>query len=193
MAGGSIMTKFAQNEWPLRGVLSALLLSPFLAGAATMGGTLTLQGGSRLVVGAAGAGLPPYLTARGVSLAGNNITVEIPSQAVGSFTVLTRTDGTFTDSDLAKLSLSVASPNASLASSLVIADGGKSIAVSTVVVWPANWNGGHAANAEMQTAFAEWVATPGNDATAARAEGAFLLGLDLAEYTEDMKVVSVAF
>ena len=94
------MTKFAQSEWPLRGVLSALLLSPFLAGTATMGGTLTLQGGSRLVVGAAGAGLPPYLTA--------------------------------------------------------------------------------------------WAATPGNDATAAQAEGAFLLGLDLADYTEDMKIVAVA-
>ena len=160
-------------------------------GTATMGGTLTLQGGSRLVVGAAGAGLPPYLTARGVSLAGNNITVEIPSQIVGTFTVLTRTDGSFTDSDLAKLSLSVASSDASLASSLVLADGGKTIAVSTVAAWPANWNGGHAANAAMQTAFTAWAATLGNDVTAARAEGAFLLGLDLADYTEDMKIVAV--
>lgn len=41
MAGGSIMTKFAQSEWPLRGVLSALLLSPFLAGAATPGNDVT--------------------------------------------------------------------------------------------------------------------------------------------------------
>ena len=165
---------------------AALALSG--AGTATMGGTLTLQGGSRLVVGAAGAG---RLTAKGVSIAGN-VAVEIPSQSAGTFTVLTRTDGTFTDSDLAKLSLSVASPNASFASSFVLADSGKSIAISTVVAWPANWNGGHAANAAMQTAFTEWAATPGNDATAVRAEGAFLLGLDLAEYTEDMKVVSVA-
>jgi hypothetical protein len=165
---------------------AALALSG--SGTATMGGTLTLNGGSRLVVGAAGAG---RLTAKGVSIAGN-VSVEIPSQTAGTFIVLTRTDGTFSDSDLAKLSLSVASPNASFASSFVLADSGKSIAVSTVVVWPANWNGGHAANAAMQTAFAEWAATPGNDATAARAEGAFLLGLDLAEYTEDMKVVSVA-
>ena len=169
---------------------AALALSG--TGMATMGGTLTLQGGSRIVVGAAGAGLPPYLTAKGVSLAGNNVTVEIPSQIVGTFTVLMRTDGTFTNSDLAKLSLSVAVSNASLASSLVLADGGKSVAVSTVAVWPANWNGGHAANAAMQAAFAEWAATPGNDATAARAEGAFLLGLDLADYTEDLKVVAVA-
>ncbi|MBQ1429665.1 MAG: hypothetical protein IIZ06_08355, partial [Kiritimatiellae bacterium] len=29
------MTKFVQSEWPLRGVLSALLLSPFLAQAVT--------------------------------------------------------------------------------------------------------------------------------------------------------------
>ena len=165
---------------------AALALSG--AGTATMGGTLTLQGGSRLVVGAAGAG---RLTAKGVSIAGN-VAVEIPSQSAGTFTVLTRTDGTFTESDLAKLSLSVASPNASFSSSFVLADSGKSIAISTVVAWPANWNGGHAANAAMQTAFTEWAATPGNDATAARAEGAFLLGLDLAEYTEDMKVVSVA-
>ncbi len=161
-------------------------------GTATMGGTLTLQGGSRIVVGAAGAGRPPYLTAKGVSLAGNSITVEIPSQAVGTFTVLTRTDGSFSDTDLAKLSLSVASPDVSLASSLVLADGGKSIAVLTVAAWPANWNGGHAANAAMQTAFTAWAATPGNDATASRAEGAFLLGLDLADYTEDMKIVSLA-
>lgn len=162
------------------------------AGTATLGGTLTLQGGSRLVVGAAVAGQPPYLTAKGVSFAGN-VGVVISSQAVGTFTVLTRTDGSFTDSDLAKLSLSVTSPDASLASSLVITDGGKSIAVSTVADWPANWNGGHAANAAMQAAFATWAATPGNDATAARAEGAFLLGLDLADYTEDLKMVSVAF
>ncbi len=165
---------------------AALALSG--SGTATMGGTLTLNGGSRIVVGTAGAG---RLTAKGVSIAGN-VAVEIPSQSAGTFTVLTRTDGTFSDSDLAKLSLSVASPNASFASSFVLADSGKSIAISTVVVWPANWNGGHAANAAMQTAFTEWAATPGNDATAARAEGAFLLGLDLAEYTEDMKVVSVA-
>ncbi len=169
---------------------AALALSG--TGMATMGGTLTLQGGSRIVVGAAGAGRPPYLTAKGVSLAGNNVTVEIPSQIVGTFTVLMRTDGTFTNSDLAKLSLSVAVSNASLASSLVLADGGKSVAVSTVAVWPANWNGGHAANAAMQAAFTEWAAVAGNDATAARAEGAFLLGLDLADYTEDMKIVSLA-
>ena len=165
---------------------AALALSG--SGTATMGGTLTLNGGSRIVVGTAGAG---RLTAKGVSIAGN-VAVEIPSQSAGTFTVLTWTDGTFSNSDLAKLSLSVASPNASFASSFVLADSGKSIAISTVVVWPANWNGGHAANAAMQTAFTEWAATPGNDATAARAEGAFLLGLDLAEYTEDMKVVSVA-
>ncbi len=165
---------------------AALALSG--SGTATMGGTLTLNGGSRLVVGAPGAG---RLTAKGVSIAGD-VAVEIPSQSAGTFTVLTRTDGTFTESDLAKLSLSVASPNASFSSSFVLADSGKSIAISTVVAWPANWNGGHAANAAMQTAFTEWAATPGNDATAARAEGAFLLGLDLAEYTEDMKVVSVA-
>ena len=169
---------------------AALALSG--TGMATMGGTLTLQGGSRIVVGAAGSGCPPYLTAKGVSLAGNSITVEIPSQIVGTFTVLTRTDGSFSDTDLAKLSLSVASPDASLVSSLVLADSGKSIAVSTVAAWPANWNGGHAANAAMQTAFTAWAATPGNDTTAARAEGAFLLGLDLADYTEDMKIVSLA-
>ncbi len=173
-------------------VNSGAALSLSGTGTATMGGTLTLQGGSRIVVGAAGAGRPPYLTAKGVSLAGNSITVEIPSQAVGTFTVLTRTDGSFSDTDLAKLSLSVASPDASLVSSLVLADGGKSIAVSTVAAWPANWNGGHAASAAMQTAFTAWAATPGNDATAARAEGAFLLGLNLADYKEDMKIVGVA-
>ena len=173
-------------------VNSGAALSLSGTGTATMGGTLTLQGGSRIVVSAAGAGRPPYLMAKGVSLAGNSITVEIPSQAVGTFTVLTRTDGSFSDTDLAKFSLSVASPDESLASSLVIADGGKSIAVLTVAAWPANWNGGHAANAAMQTAFTAWAATPGNDATAARAEGAFLLGLDLADYTEDMKIVSLA-
>ena len=173
-------------------VNSGAALSLSGTGTATMGGTLTLQGGSRIVVGAAGAGRPPYLTAKGVSLAGNSITVEIPSQAVGTFTVLTRTDGSFSDTDLAKLSLSVASPDVSLASSLVLADGGKSIAVLTVAAWPANWNGGHAANAAMQTAFTAWAATPGNDATASRAEGAFLLGLDLADYAEDMKIVSLA-
>ena len=173
-------------------VNSGAALSLSGTGTATMGGTLTLQGGSRIVVGAAGAGRPPYLTAKGVSLAGNNITVAIPSQTVGTFTVLTRTDGSFIDTDLAKLSLTVASPDASLVSNLVLADGGTSIAVSTVAAWPANWNGGHAANAAMQTAFTAWAATPGNDTTAARAEGAFLLGLDLADYTEDMKIVSVA-
>ena len=173
-------------------VNSGAALSLSGTGTATMGGTLTLQGGSRIVVGAAGAGRPPYLTAKGVSLAGNSITVEIPSQAVGTFTVLTRTDGSFSDTDLAKLSLSVVSPDASCVSSLVLADGGKSIAVLTVAAWPANWNGGHAASTAMQTAFTAWAATPGNDTTAARAEGAFLLGLDLADYTEDMKIVSVA-
>ena len=162
------------------------------AGTATMGGALTFQSGSRFVIGAGNAQGYPRLTAKSFSISGN-VTVEIPSQTVGTFTVLTRTDGTFTNSDLAKLALSVASPNASLASSLVLADGGKSIAVSTVADWPANWNGGHAANAAMQAAFATWAATPGNDATAARAEGAFLLGLDLADYTEDLKMVSVAF
>ena len=161
------------------------------AGTATLGGALTLQGGSRLVVGAAGAQGYSRLSAKSVSLAGN-ITVGIPSQVVGTFPVLTRTNGSFSDADLGKLSLSIASPDAALASSLVIADGGKSIAVSTVAAWPANWNGGHAANVAMQTAFTAWAATPGNDATAARAEGAFLLGLDLADYTEDLKVVSVA-
>ena len=113
-------------------VNSGAALSLSGTGTATMGGTLTLQGGSRIVVGAAGAGRPPYLTAKGVSLAGNSITVEIPSQAVGTFTVLTRTDGSFSDTDLAKLSLSVVSPDASCVSSLVLADGGKSIAVLTV-------------------------------------------------------------
>ena len=161
------------------------------AGTATLGGTLTLQGGSRLVVGAADVQGYSRLSAKNVSLAGN-ITVGIPSQTIGTFPVLTRTNGSFSDADLGKLSLLVASPDASLTSSLVIADGGKSIAVSTAVAWPANWNGGHAANVAMQAAFAEWAATPGNDATAARAEGAFLLGLDLADYAEDLKIVSVA-
>ena len=44
----------------------------------------------------------------------------------------------------------------------------------------------------LQTAFTEWAATPGNDATSERAEGAFLLGLDLADYKEDMEIVSVS-
>ena len=171
---------------------AALALSG--SGTATMGGTLTLNGGSRIVVGAAGsagAGRPPYLTAKGVSMAGN-VVVEIPSQSAGTFTVLKRTDGTFTDSDLAKLSLSVVSPNAAFDSSLVLADGGKSIAISTAVVWPTDWNNGQAVSAGMQTSFAEWAATPGNDATSERAEGAFLLGLDLADYKEDMEIVSVS-
>lgn len=47
-------------------------------------------------------------------------------------------------------------------------------------------------SALLLSPFLAWAATPGNDATATRAEGAFLLGLDLADYTEDMKIVAVA-
>ena len=47
-------------------------------------------------------------------------------------------------------------------------------------------------SALLLSPFLAGAATPGNDVTAARAEGAFLLGLDLADYTEDMKIVAVA-
>ena len=77
MAGGSIMTKFAQSEWPLRGVLSALLLSPFLAGAATPGNdaTATRAEGAFLL----GLDLADYtedMKIVAVALQGNKFTID---------------------------------------------------------------------------------------------------------------------
>ena len=168
---------------------AALALSG--AGTARTGGAIALKSGSRLVFGPAGAQGYSSLSAKSMSIDGNAV-FEIPSQTLGEFTVLTLTDGSLDASAVSKLALSVASPDPALVSTLVVADGGKSVKVSTVHAWPEDWNGGRAANAAMQTEFAKWIAVPGNDPSSARAEAAFLLGLDLADYKEDLKVVSVA-
>ncbi len=168
---------------------AALALSG--AGTAKTGGAIALKSGSRLVFGQAGAQGYSSLSAKSMSIDGNAV-FEIPSQTLGEFTVLTLTDGSLDASAVSKLALSVASPDPALVSTLVVADGGKSVKVSTVHAWPEDWNGGRAANAAMQTEFAKWIAVPGNDPSSARAEAAFLLGLDLADYKEDLKVVSVA-
>ena len=56
--------------------------------------------------------------------------------------------------------------------------------------WPAGWNGG-TEPASMVTAFNTWIAA-GNDPTAANAEAAFLVGVDVDDYTEDLAVASIS-
>ena len=56
--------------------------------------------------------------------------------------------------------------------------------------WPSTWNSGNEP-ASMTTAFNNWIAVSGNDPTAANAEAAFLVGVNLADYTNDLAVASI--
>ena len=55
--------------------------------------------------------------------------------------------------------------------------------------WPAGWNSGNEP-ASMVTAFNTWIAA-GNDPTAANAEAAFLVGVNVADYTNDFAAASI--
>ena len=56
--------------------------------------------------------------------------------------------------------------------------------------WPSTWNGGNQP-ASMATAFSTWIAA-GNDPTAANAEAAFLVGVDVDDYTSDLAAASIS-
>lgn len=56
--------------------------------------------------------------------------------------------------------------------------------------WPAGWNSGNEP-ASMVTAFNTWIAA-GNDPTAANAEAAFLVGVNVADYTNDFAAASIS-
>jgi len=56
--------------------------------------------------------------------------------------------------------------------------------------WPAGWNSGNEP-ASMVTAFNTWIAA-GNDPTAANAEAAFLVGVNVANYTNDFAAASIS-
>ena len=56
--------------------------------------------------------------------------------------------------------------------------------------WPSTWNSGNEP-ASMVTAFNTWIGVAGNDPTAANAEAAFLVGVNLADYTNDLAVASI--
>ena len=55
--------------------------------------------------------------------------------------------------------------------------------------WPTGWNGG-TEPASMVTAFNTWIAA-GNDPTAENAEAAFLVGVDVDDYTSDFAAASI--
>jgi hypothetical protein len=56
--------------------------------------------------------------------------------------------------------------------------------------WPAGWNSGNEP-ASMVTAFNTWIAA-GNDPTAANAEAAFLVGVNVADYKNDFAAASIS-
>ena len=56
--------------------------------------------------------------------------------------------------------------------------------------WPAGWNSG-TEPASMATAFETWIAA-GNDPTAKNAEAAFLVGVNVADYTSDLAAASIS-
>ncbi len=54
--------------------------------------------------------------------------------------------------------------------------------VTQVSTWPQGWSVTEAPSQAIQDAYTAWAATAGNDPTAANAEAAFLMGLNLADY-----------
>lgn len=57
--------------------------------------------------------------------------------------------------------------------------------------WPEEWNDNNEP-ASMKTAFDKWIAVPGNNPAAANAEAAFLSGVNVADYTDDFAVATIA-
>ena len=57
--------------------------------------------------------------------------------------------------------------------------------------WPEAWNDNNEP-ASMKGVFDAWIAVPGNDPTAENAEAAFLSGVDVADYTNDFAVATIA-
>lgn len=57
--------------------------------------------------------------------------------------------------------------------------------------WPEAWNDNNEP-ASMKGVFDAWIAVPGNDPTAENAEAAFLSGVNVADYTNDFAVATIA-
>ena len=57
--------------------------------------------------------------------------------------------------------------------------------------WPEAWNNNNEP-ASMKGVFDTWIAVPGNNPAAANAEAAFLSGVNVADYTEDFAVATIA-
>ncbi len=57
--------------------------------------------------------------------------------------------------------------------------------------WPEEWNDNNEP-VSMKTAFDKWIAVPGNNPAAENAEAAFLSGVNVADYTDDFAVATIA-
>lgn len=183
------------------GGTSTLRIPQDYAGTATVNGALTFGDGTTLEIDnlVSGAETVPLTLGSGIAMPEQGSVNLVASGADGAALaegnyVLAAAATAPTAEDLAKFGLSGVLVEDGLAAALSVDGQNIVLAVSSATMsdWPAEWNGGAPANDTQSAAFAAWKAA-GNDPSAGDAEAAFLLGLDVAEYSPlAVTAVSVA-